>query len=153
MRLAGELGAVGVGEGHPQELGLGSAIRAHPRVTIGRPISAGVDGEAGGTPTTAAVEAKPAVEVGGHHHPIAPLHAPYRLSHLFDHAQRLMAQHQTRLGAGTPVVHVQIAATDTARSYAHQDVGGLLYTGVLHLLDGNIVVTLVDNRSHSYLTS
>src|SRR5215212_7304163 len=152
VRLAGELDAVDVGERYPQEFGLGTAIRTHPDVAIGRPVRARVDSEAGGAATTAAVEAKPAIEVGRHHHPIAPLHALYRLSHLFDRAQRLVAQDQSRIGASSPVVHVQIAATESARSDPHQDVSGLLYPGVLHLLYGHLLGTFVDDRSHEFIT-
>src|SRR5215212_2112169 len=152
VRLAGELDAVDVGERYPQEFGLGTAIRTHPDVAIGCPVRARVDRQAGGAATPAAVEAKPAIEVGRHHHPIASLHALYRLSHLFDHTHRLMAQYQSWIGSGSPVVHVQIAATDSARSDPHQDVGWLLYMGVLHLIDGNLLGTLVDDRSHDFIT-
>src|SRR5215207_241854 len=153
VRLAGELDAVDVGERYPQEFGLGAAIRTHPGVAVGCTVRARVYSEAGGAATTSAVEAIAAVEVGGHHYPIAPLHAPYRLSYLFDRAQRLVAQDQARIGSGSSVVHVQIAATDSARCYPHQGVSRLLCTGVLHLLDGNLLGALVDDRSHSYLTS
>jgi hypothetical protein len=153
VRLAGELDAVDVGEGYPQEFGLGAAIRTHPGVAVGCSVRARVYSEAGGAATTSAVEAIPAVEVGGHHYPIAPLHALYRPSYLFDHAQRFMAQDQARIGSGSSVVHVQVAATQSARSDPHQDVGGLRYASVLHLLDGNLLGALVDNSSHSYLTS
>src|SRR5215207_10661257 len=87
MRLAGELDAVGIGEGYPQEFGLPTAIRTHPDVAVGCSVRTRVDREARSTATTAAVEAIPAIEVGRHHHPIAPLDALYRLSYLFDYAQ------------------------------------------------------------------
>src|ERR687889_2951370 len=99
--LAWELDAVGVGKRCPQELGLGTAIRTHPGVAIGCSVRARVYREAGGAATTAAVEAIAAVEVGGHHYPIAPLHTLYRLSYFFDHAQRFMAQDQARIGSGS----------------------------------------------------
>jgi hypothetical protein len=57
VRLAGELGAVDVGERCPQEFGLGTAIRTHPGVAIGCPVRTRVDREAGprGEPAVLAV--------------------------------------------------------------------------------------------------
>src|SRR5947209_6988776 len=133
-RVTRHRNAVGVGEGHPQQLGLRSAVGAHPGVAVSGTELPRTYPQASRGVAAGAVDADPAVQVSWDHHPITMLHQLHRRAGLFDDAKRFMPQHQARGGSGATVVHVQVGATDCAGSHAHDNVSGLLDHGIRNLV-------------------
>ena len=147
-RLAREQHAVGVRERDAQELGLGAPI-GHSRVAVRGAAAAGVHAETGCGVPAAAVEAEPAEDVRWNHDAVALLDHADTLAGLLDDPERLVADHEPRLGPGAPVEHVQVAAADRARRQSHDHVGRLLDHGVLHLMDAYPPGVLVDDSLHA----
>ncbi|SCE41854.1 hypothetical protein GA0115237_113437 [Streptomyces sp. ScaeMP-6W] len=147
-RLSGQRYAVGVGEGHAQQLRLGTPVRAHPRVAVGGAEAARAHPRTGRRQALGAVRARPAVQVGGEDDSVARADRGDGGAGRLDHTERLVAQHQPRLGTGPPVVHVQVGAAQGAGGDPDQRVRLLLDHGVLDLADGDAALALVDDGAH-----
>jgi hypothetical protein len=105
----------------------------------------GVAGEAGGAETAGHVE--------GQRDAVTLPDAGHARADLLDDSHVLVAEHDSRLGAGAPLVHVQVRAADRGAGDAHHDVGGCLDARVVDLLDGHLVRSLVHYCLHRHVHS
>jgi hypothetical protein len=87
--------------------------------------------------------------VGRQHHPVPCLHDLHRGADLLDHTESLVPQDEPGLGAGAPVVHVQIGAADRARRDPDDDVLGLLKSRVGDVLDDDRAGAGEDDGPHA----
>ena len=151
MGLAGELEAVGIGEGHAEQLSLCALVAALVGVAVSRARVAGVGRQAGGAVAGDAHGAKAAADVGGDGDAVAFFDAGDSGADLLDNAQGFVADDAALDPAHASLVEVEVGAADRGRSDAEEDVGLGPHLGVGDFLDGDPASFFKDDGFHGEL--
>jgi hypothetical protein len=121
-RLPRQAETVRIGERDPDELGLRPAVAAHAGVAVRAAGVPGIDRQARPAVPVNAVVAEAAADVRRYDNAVALPHRHDGGSHFFDNAERLVADHHSRLGAHAPLIEVQIRAAQRRRGQPQQHV-------------------------------
>src|SRR6185312_2788935 len=124
--LAGKFEAVEIGVRNKNELGLTSLIWPHARIAVCGVGFFGIHGQTGLSVSAMAIEAETAGDVERQNYAIAFFDARNCFANFFDDAHNFVADDGTFVEGRATVIHVQIAAADSAGGDAQQGIGGRL---------------------------